>query len=129
MHRQPRLTLTVPNKAARRVIAPYVKVIRKKYKAPAVPESKLFKKHLERKPSVLLRDLTSFLSDNVDLPSLLHESADVLKVTTHAHGEYIFNLSHKYILTATFNLRQFLNIHSNILTTFFYRWRKIPPPN
>ncbi|XP_044756182.1 cAMP and cAMP-inhibited cGMP 3',5'-cyclic phosphodiesterase 10A-like [Coccinella septempunctata] len=90
MHRAPRLTLTVPNKAARRVIAPYVKVIRKKYKAPAVPESKLFKKHLERKPSVLLRDLTSFLSDNVDLPSLLHESADVLKVTTHAHGVSLY---------------------------------------
>ncbi|KAL3277040.1 hypothetical protein HHI36_012401 [Cryptolaemus montrouzieri] len=90
MRRAPRLTLTAPTKAARRVIAPYVKVIRKRYKAPIVPESKLFNKHLDRKPSVLLRDLTSFLSDNVDLPSLLHESSDVLKVTTNAHGVSLY---------------------------------------
>ncbi|KAK9875164.1 hypothetical protein WA026_005955 [Henosepilachna vigintioctopunctata] len=90
MHGATRLTLTAPTKAARRVIAPYVKVIRKRYQAPTIPESKLFKKHLEKKPSVLLRDLTSFLSDTVDLPSLLHESSDVLKVTTRARGVSLY---------------------------------------
>lgn len=48
---------------------------------------------LQKKPSVLLRNLSAFLSDTVDLPELMHESADVLKRTTKANGRHqIFKL-------------------------------------
>lgn len=48
---------------------------------------KAFQKHIDRKPSVLIKDLSKFLSDTVDIPSLLHETSDVLKHVTNSTGE------------------------------------------
>ncbi|RZC35129.1 cAMP and cAMP-inhibited cGMP 3',5'-cyclic phosphodiesterase 10A [Asbolus verrucosus] len=69
------------------MIASYARKMRKTTK-PA--EDKLFSFFLEKKPSVLLRELSSFLTDSVDLPSLLHETCDVLKNVTKASGVTLY---------------------------------------
>lgn len=79
------------DKATKRVIAPYVKVIRKsergrRGKEQVVQEPVKFNFYVQNKPSVLLEDLSSFLSDSVDLVILLHETSEVLKSTTKANG-------------------------------------------
>ncbi|KAJ8934359.1 hypothetical protein NQ314_013400 [Rhamnusium bicolor] len=76
------------DKATKRVIAPYVKIVRKSDKTHLEKEGEheKFNFYIQNKPSVLLHDLTSFLSDSVDLVTLLHETADVLKTTTKAYG-------------------------------------------
>lgn len=80
------------DKATRRVIAPYVKIVRKSEKTHLVKEKEYqrFNFYIQNKPSVLLNDLTSFLSDTVDLVLLLHETADVLKLTTKATGVTLY---------------------------------------
>ncbi|XP_072391177.1 cAMP and cAMP-inhibited cGMP 3',5'-cyclic phosphodiesterase 10A-like [Diabrotica undecimpunctata] len=85
------MNIDTSDKATRRVIAPYVKIIRKTDKAhEKEPEYEKFNFYIQNKPSVLLHDLTSFLSDNVDLVLLLHETADVLKTTTKAAGVTLY---------------------------------------
>lgn len=57
-----------------KVIAPFVtapKKVREK-------DDEQFSFYLRKKPEVLIQDLSSFMSDSVDLPSLFHETADVL---------------------------------------------------
>ncbi|RZB39878.1 cAMP and cAMP-inhibited cGMP 3',5'-cyclic phosphodiesterase 10A, partial [Asbolus verrucosus] len=76
--------IPISDRATKRVIAPYVRIVRKGTKPIEIEEAKQFSIFLQRKPSVLTRDLSSFLSDSVDLPSLLHETADVLKNVTKA---------------------------------------------
>lgn len=63
-----------------RVIAPYV--VPKK--SIVEIEDEQFSFYLKKKPAVLLRDLSTFMSDSVDLPSLFHETSDVLKNVTKA---------------------------------------------
>ncbi|KAG5883187.1 hypothetical protein JTB14_018203 [Gonioctena quinquepunctata] len=72
--------------------APYVKVERKsgKVQLEKEPDQQKFNFYIQNKPSVLLHDLTSFLSDSVDLDMLLHETAEVLKSTTKAHGVTLY---------------------------------------
>ncbi|XP_044258941.1 cAMP and cAMP-inhibited cGMP 3',5'-cyclic phosphodiesterase 10A-like [Tribolium madens] len=82
--------LPISDRATKRVIAPFVRIIRKGQKPHEAEESKHFSFFLQRKPSVLIRDLSSFLSDSVDLPSLLHETADVLKSITKAAGVTLY---------------------------------------
>jgi FAD/FMN-containing dehydrogenase len=53
-------------------------------------EDRLFSFFLQKTPSVLLRELSSFLTDSVDLPSLLHETCDVLKNVTKAFGVTLY---------------------------------------
>lgn len=82
--------LTISDKATKRVIAPFVRIVRKGQKPHEVEEGKHFSLFLQRKPNVLIRDLSSFLSDSVDLPSSLHETADVLKIITKAAGVTLY---------------------------------------
>jgi cAMP and cAMP-inhibited cGMP 3',5'-cyclic phosphodiesterase 10 len=82
--------LPISDKATKRVIAPFVRIVRKGQKPHEVEESKHFTFYLQKKPSVLIRDLSSFLSDSVDLPSLLHETAEVLKNVTKAAGVTLY---------------------------------------
>ncbi|XP_044258943.1 cAMP and cAMP-inhibited cGMP 3',5'-cyclic phosphodiesterase 10A-like [Tribolium madens] len=72
-----------PDKSsAWRVIAPFVTVpIKKTHKEV---EDEQFSFYLKKKPAVLLQDLSTFMSDSVDLPSLFHETADVLQKVTKA---------------------------------------------
>ncbi|KAG5883185.1 hypothetical protein JTB14_018201 [Gonioctena quinquepunctata] len=86
------IEIDTSDKATRRVIAPYVKIVRKseKVQLEKEPEHQKFNFYIQNKPSVLLHDLTSFLSDSVDLVMLLHETAEVLKSTTKAHGKFFF---------------------------------------
>lgn len=82
------LGFSAADKATRRVIAPYVNIVRRGRKAAVKQEqdNKYFSFYLQKKPSVLMRNLTEFLDDTVDLPMLLHESADALKCVTNAAG-------------------------------------------
>lgn len=83
------LSFDATDKAIKRVIAPYVKVVRRSGKeAPSEREYQKFNFYVQNKPSVLLQDLSAFLLDNVDLVTLLHETGDVLKSTTRAYGKY-----------------------------------------
>lgn len=59
-------------------------------------DDKLFSFYLQKTPSVLLRELSSFLTDSVDLPSLLHETCDVLKNVTKAFGVTLYMVDSNY---------------------------------
>ncbi|PSN33928.1 hypothetical protein C0J52_19328 [Blattella germanica] len=76
------------DKAAKRVLAPYLRTIRRSQKlAQEKPKEKEeFSFYLHKKPITVLQALSEFLSDSVDLPSLLHETADVLKNVTNSTG-------------------------------------------
>lgn len=84
------LSFSTSDRATKRVIAPYVRIIRKGQKAQITTkteESKQFSYYLQKKPSVLMRNLSNFLSDSVDLPSVLNETSEVLKGVTRAQGK------------------------------------------
>lgn len=85
---------TATDQATKRVIAPYVSVVKKGRKSPAVVKDDrgYFSYYLQRKPSVLMRNLSQFLAD-VNLPALLHETAEVLKVVTNATSKTNINLT------------------------------------
>ena len=82
--------IVITDKAIKRVIAPFVRIVRKDIKYKEVEEAKYFSLYLKKKPSVLIRDLSSFLSDTVDLVSLLHETSDVLQNVTKADGVTLY---------------------------------------
>lgn len=63
--------IQITDRATKRVIAPFVRIIRKGAPKVAADEGAQFSFYLRKKPSVLIRDLSSFMSDSVDLPSLL----------------------------------------------------------
>ncbi|XP_030754671.1 cAMP and cAMP-inhibited cGMP 3',5'-cyclic phosphodiesterase 10A-like [Sitophilus oryzae] len=85
------MTLDTSDKATRRVIAPYVKIVRKSRGVlDKTKESQKFSFYLQNKPSVLMQDLSSFLSDSVDLASVLQETAEVLKLVTKAYGVTLY---------------------------------------
>lgn len=85
------IDFSTSDRATKRVLAPYVKIVRKGQLAAAVTtkveENKQFNFYLQRKPSLCMRDLSSFLSDSVDLPSVLNETCDVLKSVTRSLGD------------------------------------------
>ncbi|GJQ80089.1 hypothetical protein Trydic_g19372 [Trypoxylus dichotomus] len=89
-----RLSITglVNEKAAIRVIAPYVNIVRKGHKAAVKPEGDEthFMFYLKKKPSVLARHLTEFLDDSLDLHTLIHETVDTLKELTSAAGARVY---------------------------------------
>ncbi|KAI4460298.1 cyclic nucleotide phosphodiesterase [Holotrichia oblita] len=86
------LAFSATDKATRRVIAPYVNIVRRGRKALVKQEkdNKYFSFYLQKKPSLLMRSLTEFLDNTVDLPMLLHESAEALKCVTHAAGVRLY---------------------------------------
>ncbi|KAJ8978479.1 hypothetical protein NQ317_018732 [Molorchus minor] len=87
------LLLDTTDKATKRVLAPYVKIIKNDKALPQVSKEEehlQFNYTVQNKPSFLFHDLTSFLLDSVDLGTLLHETADVLKSTTKAYGYTLY---------------------------------------
>lgn len=86
------VAIDTSDKATRRVIAPYVRIVKKsaKTKLEKEKEYQKFNFYIQNKPALLLSDLTSFLSDGVDLVLLLHETADVLKQITRATGVTLY---------------------------------------
>lgn len=83
--------LPINDRAVKRVIAPFVRIVRKGEKPiHEIETSAQFSYYLQKKPSVLIRDLSSFLSDSVELSSLIHESTDVLKRITKASGATLY---------------------------------------
>lgn len=82
------MKISVKDRATKRVIAPYVNIVRKDQKQSTdnVAEHAKFSYYLQKKPAVLMKDLSTLMSDSVDLPSLLSETADVLKTVTRATG-------------------------------------------
>ncbi|GJQ85802.1 hypothetical protein Trydic_g20359 [Trypoxylus dichotomus] len=85
------LAFAATDKATRRVIAPYVNIVRRGRKAIVRhEEDKSFRFYLQKKPSVAMRNLTEFLDDSVDLPMLLHESSEALKHVTNAAGVRVY---------------------------------------
>ncbi|KAI4456409.1 cyclic nucleotide phosphodiesterase [Holotrichia oblita] len=79
-------------RAAMRVIAPYVNIVRKGRKATLKPEGdeEHFMFYLKKKPSVLTRRLTEFLDDSVNLQMLIYETTESLKRMTNATGSRIY---------------------------------------
>ncbi|KAI4456413.1 cyclic nucleotide phosphodiesterase [Holotrichia oblita] len=79
-------------KACKRVIAPYVNIVRKGQKAGVKSREAdhNFMFYLKRKPSVLSRSLREFLDDSVDLKTILHETSDTLKNVTHANSVRVY---------------------------------------
>lgn len=86
------MALDTKDKVTRRVIAPYMKIVRKSKAGvdKMKEESQKFSFYLQNRPSVLMQDLSSFLSDSVDLASVLQETAEVLKVVTKANGVTLY---------------------------------------
>lgn len=69
-------------RATKRILAPFVKA-RHKPKTKA-PDNKYFSFYVQKKPSILMRDMTTLLLDGVDFISVLNETADVLKEATNS---------------------------------------------
>lgn len=94
MHKKPvserySIVISMKDRATKRVIAPYVSIIRKGYKAAPPIHVKTVSSltHLiGRKPSLLRRKISEFLSDYVDLTSLLQDTANCMKSVTKAKG-------------------------------------------
>ncbi|KAK7789545.1 hypothetical protein R5R35_010323 [Gryllus longicercus] len=79
-------TKLTADKAARRVLAPYVRTVRRRQKESEKKRDKVFSVYLQKRPSELFRHLSEFLLESVDFSSLLYETADVLKVQTKSVG-------------------------------------------
>ena len=48
-----------------------------------------FSFYIQKKPITFLQASSEFLADSIDLPSILHETADVLKSVTNSTGKRI----------------------------------------
>nr|CAD7201405.1 unnamed protein product [Timema douglasi] len=83
------LTSLLADEASRRVIAPYVKTFRRSELVPS-PEKREFSYYLQKKPISLLQNVSAFISSMDDLISVLHETADVLKVVTDSSGATLY---------------------------------------
>nr|CAD7443993.1 unnamed protein product [Timema bartmani] len=82
-------TSLMADKVSQRVIAPYVKVLRQ-IELEAPPKKEEFGYYLHKKPIALLQKLSVYISDMIDLISILHETANVLKVVTHSSGVTLY---------------------------------------
>lgn len=94
------IAIAIDDKATKRVLAPFVRIVRKGVKAHAeVEESQRFSFYLEKKPSVLVNDLSLLLSDSFKLHELIHQSVDVLKLVTKACAAslYMIDQAHDQI--------------------------------
>nr|CAD7401678.1 unnamed protein product [Timema cristinae] len=77
------------DEASRRVIAPYVKTFRRSELVTSTDKTE-FSYYLQKKPISLLQNVSGFISDMDDLISVLHETADVLKVVTDSSGATLY---------------------------------------
>ncbi|XP_068082303.1 cAMP and cAMP-inhibited cGMP 3',5'-cyclic phosphodiesterase 10A-like [Anabrus simplex] len=84
-------TLTA-DKATRRVLAPYVRSLRRSQRISTAKPERGVSLYLQKKPSSLFRNLSEFLLDIIDLPSLLHETAEVLKSVTKSIGVLLYTV-------------------------------------
>lgn len=100
--------LRISDPATKRVIAPYVSIIRKGWKAapPQIRKVPSLTSLIGKKPSVLLKKFSQFLYDNVDLSVLLRDTANCMKSITKATGETVhfllcFTTSPRFALSCT----------------------------
>nr|XP_022910381.1 cAMP and cAMP-inhibited cGMP 3',5'-cyclic phosphodiesterase 10A-like [Onthophagus taurus] len=89
--KRPTLPFIPSDKASRRVIAPYVNIVRKSKKIAVKDDTnKYIKAFLQKKPSILVSTLKEFLEGIVELPILIHESIDALKIVTSSIGGRLY---------------------------------------
>lgn len=83
---------SMSDRATKRVIAPYVSIIRKGVKPPppALKPIPSLTHLIGKKPSLLIRKISQFLLDTVDLTSLLNDTATCMKAFTKATGTIFF---------------------------------------
>lgn len=113
----------------KRPLAPYVRVMRKSQKAAAANEhDRDYSFYLQKKPSTLLQELSAFLTDSVDLPSLLQETSEVLKNVTKASGVTLFMVdddSNDIIITRrTLEMRKRWKIEEGTIVAAFVANKK-----
>ncbi|RZB70334.1 hypothetical protein BDFB_005196 [Asbolus verrucosus] len=86
-----------------RVIAPYVTLSKKLYKLEETEDNAKFSYYLQKRPAVLLHDVSAYISDSVEVSSLFHETAEVLKTVTKAAGVtvYMVDRTNKEIYNST----------------------------
>lgn len=99
-------------RAAKRVIAPFVNIMRKGRKAAVKKEADdaHFMFYLKKKPSVLTRHMTEFLDETVDLQTLIYETAETLRSITNSAGirMYLVDSVSNTIYIATRQATQYL---------------------
>lgn len=79
-------------KACKRVIAPYVNIVRRGHKAVVKKQEDdaHFMFYLQKKPSALVKHMQEFLGEDVDLQTIIHETADSLKEITRATSVRVY---------------------------------------
>lgn len=80
----------IQSEKQKRVIAPYVVTKKDKIKKKAPEESYFEFYAAQKKPSLLLQNLTQYFAGEVSLPTLLHETSEVVKTTTKASASRIY---------------------------------------
>ncbi|KAF5278629.1 hypothetical protein FQA39_LY00671 [Lamprigera yunnana] len=88
-----RLSFSTSDPATKRVIAPYVRNVRKSrlQKIEKHEQSRQFRFYLQQKPSILVQNLSTLLSD-VDLCDIIKDNADVLKSVCKAKGVNLYTV-------------------------------------
>ncbi|KAK5650146.1 hypothetical protein RI129_001175 [Pyrocoelia pectoralis] len=88
------LSISTSDRATKHVLAPYVRIKRKgqpSFKSEEKEDDNIhFEYYLKKKPTLLIRNLSLFLSDSIQLSSILHESVDVLKCVCKAAGATLY---------------------------------------
>lgn len=84
-----KMPINFADRAIRRVIAPHVSIIRKgwKPKARRLKESNV-QIFLKTKSAFMVKTVSQFLLDKVELQTLVSDTAECLKTVTDARGKY-----------------------------------------
>lgn len=77
-------------KSAKRVLAPYVNLMRRGRRVTLRRGRDKFNFFLSKRSSVLMKNLTVFMANSNELPLLLHETTDVLKSLTNSLGARLY---------------------------------------
>ncbi|XP_022919275.1 cAMP and cAMP-inhibited cGMP 3',5'-cyclic phosphodiesterase 10A-like [Onthophagus taurus] len=78
------------DKATKRIIAPYVNIVRRGKRAALSEKDRELEFFFEGKPSIIGRNINEFLDDTVDLPTVLLESVATLKSITKSAGSRLY---------------------------------------
>lgn len=81
---------TTSDYATKRVLAPFCRIVRKDGKPKTQVKTESLTSLIGKKPSVLMKKISQFLTDTVDLTALLNETAFCMKTVTEATGALNF---------------------------------------